>query len=144
MYSLIHFTVVENDYELPPSVWEYYIANPDVEHHNSWSTFVIDGQEIDCFAAFVTTKHFENEGDRFFPLGTTALVPVDGSDVYYPKDQVSNFDEVFGTNTGYVIDPEECMADNFSFAVVYGTDGPDHEGYDNPEIIEGIIDILGK
>ena len=36
------------------------------------------------------------------------------------------------------------MADNFSFAVVYGTDGPGHEGYHNPEIIEGIIDILSK
>lgn len=38
----------------------------------------------------------------------------------------------------------EAMADIFSFAVVYGTDGPDHEGYHNPEIIEGIIDILSK
>ena len=38
----------------------------------------------------------------------------------------------------------EAMADNFSFAVVYGTDGPDHKGYNNPEIIDGIIDILSK
>ena len=142
MYSLIHFTVVENDYELPPSVWEYYIANPDVEHHNSWATFEIDGKKIDCFAAFVTTKHFEKEGERFFDNGTTALVPVDGSDVFYPKDQVSNFDEVFGTNTGYVIDPEECMADNFSNAVVYGMNGPAGNGYNNPEIVEGVFEIL--
>jgi hypothetical protein len=43
-----------------------------------------------------------------------------------------------------VFDPEECTADNFSFAVVYGTDGPNHEGYPSPEIIEGIIDILSR
>ena len=144
MYKIIQFSVAEKDYELPPSVWEYYIANPDVEHHNAWATFVIDGQEIDCFTAFVTTKHFEKAGEEFFDFATTALVPVDGTDVYYFIDQVSNFDEVFGTNTDYVVDPEECMADNFSFAVVYGMDGPEHKGYHNPEIIEGIIDILCK
>ena len=38
----------------------------------------------------------------------------------------------------------EAMADNFSFSVVYGTDGPDHKGYNNPKIIDGIIDILSK
>ena len=27
--------------------YKYYIANPDVEHHNSWASFVIDGKEID-------------------------------------------------------------------------------------------------
>ena len=67
-----------------------------------------------------------------------------GLDVDYPKDQVSNFDEVFGTNTGYVIDPEECMADNFSFAVVHGMNGPAGKGYNKPEIIEGILEILGS
>ena len=36
------------------------------------------------------------------------------------------------------------MADNFSFSVVCGTDGPGHKGYHNPEIIDGIIDILSK
>ena len=144
MYSLIHFTIAQNDYALPPSVWEYYIANPDVEHHNSWATFTVDGKEIDCFTAFVTTKHFENKGEHFFKYGTTVLVPVDGSDVYYSKDQASNFDAVFGTNTGYVIDPEECMADNFSYAVIYGLNGLSGEGYDNPEIIEGIFEILSR
>ena len=140
MYSLIHFTVVENDYQILPSVWEYYISNPDVEHHNAWKTFVVDGKKVDCFAAFVTMKHFEKKDEQFFRFATTALVPIDGSDVYYPKDQVSNFDEIFGTNTGYVIDPEECMADNFSYAVIYGLNGPAGEGYPNPKIIEGIIE----
>lgn len=64
--------------------------------------------------------------------------------MYYTKEQASNFDEVFGKNTGYVIDPEECMADNFSFAVRFGMEGPRGDGYANPEIIEGIIKILSK
>ena len=72
----------EKEYSLPPSVFEYHISNPDVEHHNSYATFIIDGQNIDCFTDFVTTRHFEQEGDNFFGCSTTALVPVDGSDTY--------------------------------------------------------------
>jgi hypothetical protein len=51
---------------------------------------------------------------------------------------------VFGKNTGYVNDPEECLADNFSYALVYGIEGRDKQGYPNPEIIQGILDYLKK
>ncbi len=141
-YKLIHFTVVDKDYTLPPSVFEYHISNPDVEHHNSYATFRINGEDIDCFTDFVTTKHFEKKGETFFDCGTTALVPTDGSDIYYTPDQAENFDEIFGTNTDYVIDPEECMADNFSLALCYGTDGPEGKGYPDPEIIDGMLAML--
>ena len=142
MYKLIHFTVQEDDFAIPPSVEEYFISNPDVEHHNSYATFTIGGEKIDCFAALVSTKHYENKGDSFFSCMTTALVPIDGSDIYYTPEDASDFYEVFGENTGYVIDPEECMADNFSFAVVYGAEGPEGKGYATQEIIDGIIDYL--
>ena len=84
----------------------------------------------------------EQEGDSFFGCSTTALVPVDGSDIYYTPEQAENFDEIFGTNTDYVIDLEECMADNFGYTLAYGMDGPKGDGYPNPEIIEGIMDFL--
>lgn len=142
MYSIIHFTVTDQDYELPPSVLEYYIANPDVEHHNSYATFLIDGKETDCFTAFATTKHAEKPEETFMDFGVTALVPTDGTDTWYTVDRASNFNEIFGTNTGYVIDPEECLADNFSYAVIYGEQGPEGKGYPNPEIIEAIMSYL--
>lgn len=144
MYKLIHFTVQEDDFPLPPSVSEYHISNPDVEHHNSYATFHIGGQDIDCFTDFVTTKHFDTEGETFFDCSTTALVPIDGTDTYYTPEQADNFDEIFGTNTGYVVDPEECMADNFSYAMCYGMDGPQGKGYPDPEIVEGILDYLSN
>jgi hypothetical protein len=50
-----------------------------------------------------------------------------------------SLDEVFGTNTGYVVVPEECMADYFSYALVFGMEGPEGSSYPYPEIIEGII-----
>ena len=142
MYKLIRFTVEAEDYELPPSVFEYHISNPDVEHHNSHATFRINGEDVECFTDFVTTQHFDQPGDSFFANSTTALIPIDGSDVYYTPEEAENFNEVFGTNTDYVVDPEECLADNFSYAMCYGTEGKNGEGYPNPEIIEGIIEYL--
>ena len=144
MYSLIHFTVTDTEYELPSCVLERYISNPDVEHHNSYATFLIDGNPVDCYTAYTTTKSYAEAQSGFMFNEAVVLVPVDGSDVYYEREQASNFDEIFGKNTGYVIDPEECMADNFSYAMLYGMKGDDGKGYPNPEIIQGIIDYLKR
>ena len=144
MYKIIHFTTQEEDFEIPKSVEEYFISNPDVERHNSYATFKIDGKPVKCFTAFVTTKHFEKKGDSFFDSATTALVPINGEDKYYTPEDAENFDEVFGKNTDYVVDPEECMADNFGNLFAYGLDGPEGKGYLNPEIVEAVEDVLKR
>ena len=74
----------------------------------------------------------------------TVLVPTDGTDTFYLPEQSSNFDDVFGSNTDYTTDPEECMANNFADAMQYGLRGRNGQGYPDPEIIQGIIDILRK
>ena len=140
MYSIIHFTVTGTEYELPPCVRELYRSNPDVEHHDSYATFNIDGQEIDCFVVWV----YLQEQDGSYSDDKPVLVPIDGTDTYYLPEQASNFDEVFGTNTDYVFDPEECMANNFKFAMYYGIGGREGQGYPNPEIIQGVIDVVSK
>ena len=144
MYSIINFTVADSDFEIPASVFEYHITNPDVEHHDSYATFIIDGEEVPCFTDFITTMHFEESQSTFFSCSETALIPIDGRDTYYTPAQTSNFYEIFGENTGYVVDPEECMADNFAYAIVYGIEGRDNQGYPNPEIIQAVIDYLKK
>ncbi len=144
MYSLIHFTVADSDFELPPCVRERYLGNPDVEHHDAYAAFTIDGREIDCFLVWITTTDFSETQPGAGPETTAALVPIDGTDIYYTRDQASNYDEAFGTNTGYVTDPEECMADNFAFAMCYGMEGRDGQGYPNPEIISGVIGMVSR
>lgn len=144
MYSLIHFTVADSDFAIPSCAAEYCLSNPDVEHHDSYVTFIIDGHEIDCFTAWITTKHYADVLSGWSDCETTALIPIDGTDVYYTREQASNFNEVFGANTYYVIDPEECMADNFAYAMLFGMRGKDGNGYPNPEIIQGIIDIVSR
>ena len=58
--------------------------------------------------------------------------------VYWYTD-ASDFYTVLGENTDYCEDPEECMATNFSYAVTFGMNGPDGQGYKTPEIIRNII-----
>ena len=140
MYSIIHFTVTGTEYELPPCIKDLYRSNPDVEHHNSYATFNINGQDIDCFVVWI----YMQQEDGSYPDDTPVLVPIDGTDTYYLPEQASNFNEVFGGNTDYTIDPEECLADNFKYAMYYGIDGWNGQGYPNPEIIQDIIDVMKK
>lgn len=142
MYEIIHFKIADHDFELPPSAKEYYLSNPDVGHHDAYASFEIRGEAIDCYVVLNSRKHFENPTDVMLEVAKPVLVPIDGTDIVYEKWQADNFDEIFGKNTDYVIDPEECMANNFAFAMTYGMDGPDGKGYANPEIIEAIIRYL--
>lgn len=142
MYSLIGFTVVDSEYEFPPCVKDSYLSNPDVEHHNSYATFSIDGQDVDCFTVWTTTMDYAEAQSGFSKCSAVVLVPIDGTDIYYTPEQASNFYEVFGRNTDYVNDPEECMADNFKYAMLYGLKGEKGQGYPNPKIIQGVIDYL--
>jgi hypothetical protein len=68
-------------------------------------------------------------------------VPYDNPDIYYTIDEVSNFWDVFGENSNYVITTEQGIADNFSSVVVYGMDG---RGYKDPELIQSILDVMAN
>lgn len=95
----------------------------------------IGGEMRECTAVFTAGKPFEKPGDSFFDDMVTGLVPIDDLSTMYTADDAANFWDVFGENTDYVIDPEETLADNFSFAIVYGTDSAE---YPTPAIIEAI------
>ena len=137
MYALLGFTVEDADYVFAPEVQERIISNPDVGHHNSHAAFDIDGEMKECVVVF-TTKPFEKPGDSFFDEMVTGLVPIDDLSVMYTSDEAANFWDVFGRNTDYVIDPEETLADNFAYTLIYG---PDRE-YATPELIQAIDAIL--
>ena len=146
IYSIINFKIQDKDFELGPDTNTIAYSNPDVDHRNSYATFNLNGVERDCFI-LLTTKPFEKEGDNFMENIGIGLVPVDDTNTYLGLGTDVNpadFFAVVGQNTGYVIDPEECMADNFSYAIVYGKDGIEGNPYPTPEIIEKILDYLKK
>ncbi len=106
---------------------------------NSYATFKIDGKDIDCVTVFTVTKPFEKPGDNFFYRQQTGLVPIDDLSVMYKAEDASNFYDIFGYNTVYVIDPEETLADNFSYTII---EGLDQEWYQTPEMIRAIDKLL--
>lgn len=139
MYGILGFRIREEEFDFSQEIRQQMVANPDVEKHDAYATFKIDGKDRDCVVILTTVRPFENPGDNLFALRTVRLVPIDDLTVAYPKERAENFWEVFGKNTDYVIDPEEALADNFSLAVMKGTDGVI---YKSPEIIQAICDYL--
>lgn len=139
MYAILGFTVVDDDYEFSPEIRDQIIANPDVEHHNSYAAFDINGRMTNCVVVFTTRKPFTQKGDSMFDEMQTGLVPIDDTTTIYTSSDAANFWDVFGQNTDYVIDPEETLADNFADTIIYGLDSMD---YKNPEIILAIDALL--
>ena len=142
MYEVLGFTVAEDDFEISPEIKERMISNPDVGNHDAYATFTINGEKKDCFIVYLTTKDFENPGDSFFDNASAHLIPIDSPDTVYSMDDAEDFWDVFGYNTSYVIDPEECLADNFSYAFLSEEEGFKYLNWPNPEILENIINIL--
>ena len=148
MYKIIHFTVMDKDFIIPKEIYEISISNPDVEHHDSYATFKIDGKNIDCYMVLTAFKPFNKPGDSFFNCLQFSIVPIDSKGEFYLPQDTENFWEIFGKNTPYVIDPEECLADNFSFAILnqeyekYSECKRSELNFKNPEIIEKIINYL--
>ncbi len=139
LYEILGFTVAEEEYEFDPGIRERIISNPDVEHHNAFAAFEIHGEMRNCVVIFTTSEPFRQPGDSFVRSMETGLVPTDDLSVMYTLDDAANFWQVFGRNTDYVVDPEETMADNFSYVIIYGTEGRE---YPTPEIIQSIDAML--
>lgn len=85
------------------------------------------------------TKPFEKEGDHLLSYSSTVLIPTDNLSETYSIDDASDFWEVIGKNTEYVTAAEECLADNFAFAILFGKNGIK---YNSPEIIANIIEYM--
>lgn len=139
MYGIIGFNIQENEFAFSSEIRERMITNPDVGKHNAYATFKINGEDRECVVVITTSRAYQNPGDNMHELMSVGVVPVDELSVLYPMSEVENYQEVFGYNTDYVIDPEEALADNFSYAIMYGVDGMD---YESPEIIQEICDYL--
>ena len=139
MYSLIGFRVLEEDIDIPQNLRDRFVANPDVEHHNSVATFTVNGEKKECYLLFMTDDVFEKPGDTFFTQMYSYVVPL-GESTGCRADDVPDFWDVVGRNTDYVEDPEEAMASNFWFAIQHLEDG--YADFKNPEILEGVVDIL--
>lgn len=154
MYKLIGFNVLPNEIDIPDEIKSHILCNPDVERHDSYATFNVHGKPTDCMLLLYTpaSEYIEgttlndyvggSDGYWLLALDSATHKPYRGEDgkwVIYNCTEASDFDQVMsGGNTSYCDDPEECMADNFAFAMSAYTDVP------NQKLLSDIIATLLK
>lgn len=143
-YSTINFQVVNHEIILPTDIIAKRISNPDIERRDSYVELTINGMSTKCVQVVYSTKPYtEGTIDQYMNVGfiplNEDLIPImkDGQTIIYSADEVQDeFQAKVGKNTPYLIDPEEIMADNFSFMLAHKKD------LANPEIIEKLKNAL--
>lgn len=139
VYDVIGFTVLDRPIVFPSDLIQKLISNPDVSQRDSYAPFTIDGQTMNCTMVIYTDQPY-TEGTLFQYI-KVGLVPLNeqfiplqqnGVTTIYALEQASDFQARVGRNTGYVIDPEEVLADNFSFLIMGKAGLPD------PQIVESL------
>lgn len=136
MYSVINAQVMDKEAEFPEEVAKKVLANPDVESFDSYVTLTINGEKKKCVVFPYCVRGFEKEGDNFFDAIEVKLMPIDDTSKLYSIEEATDFWDVFGKNTNYILAIEETMADNFAYAVIY--DEKIQKKFPNPEIFKKI------
>ena len=115
------------------------ISNPDVSRRDSYAPFTIEGKSMNCTMVIYTDKPYtEGTLSQYIKVGLVPLneqfIPIqqNGITTIYTPEQASDFQERTGKNTNYVIDPEEILAENFSYLMVSKADLP------NPQLVEDL------
>ena len=153
MYAQIGFELLDQDIDFGPALTAMRITNPDVNRYDSYSMFTIDGEEVPCAMIYYNEKEYT--GGPFFMYGKPGLVRLDnnfvpmmptdpaaaatGLPIIYSTHDAEDFYDLIGMNTGYVINPEEVLADNFAYALLDVF--PD--GHPSPEVTERLRAVMG-
>lgn len=138
--------------ELPDSLQPRKITNPDAPRIEHYIEVVTDGKNQPVVPILFSNQdtYQANSGKSFFAYLTFKLMAVEKQEnVWRPKlaagqpwlldvSEVKNFHEQIGRNTGYVIHPEELLADNFVLLVNQKRNLP------SPEIVEKMGRLLAK
>jgi hypothetical protein len=131
------------------------LTNPDAPRNDYCIRLGVDGRAMWTTPILLssTERYDAVKGGDFFAYLLLRFLAVQGGDAINPlanatasRDnpvladpaKVTGLFEQIGQNTGYIIHPEEVMADNFALLVL----GKDH--LRSPEIVAKLRDVLGK
>lgn len=131
-----------------PAAWlPQRIANPDAPFDRHAMRIAIDGRDAWVMPVLVARRVDLRPGETFFSvmdvrllevvIGAGRTMPVlrAGVPVWHAPQQLPEYLAKLGGNTGYIIHPEETMADNFALLVT-GRRVP------NPALLERIEALL--
>lgn len=135
LYAVIGFEKT-NPIELPDSLLPRRLTNPDAPVHQHVIELTFEGEPTYVVPVTLTRFNRYRPGGLFANMDFQFLkvekkgeeyVPSleDGSPVLLSPQNSPDFMEKIGRNTGYVIHPEETMADNFWMLMLGRSDVPD-------------------
>lgn len=143
MYEAIGFIVADDELEFPADLKNVRISNPDVSKYDSYGVFTVGNEKKNCSMILYADRPYT--GGRFYQYFQIGFVSLDenlkavvenGKTKIYGLGDITDFYEVVGKNTNYIIHPEEIAAENFVFAVLDVPDLP------NPELKKKIQALL--
>lgn len=131
-----------------PAAWlPLRIANPDAPFDRDAMRVTIDGRATMVMPVLVARRSELAPGESFFSVMDVRLLEVttadgrtlpmlrDGQPLWHAPEGVPDYLARLGGNTGYIIHPEETMADNFALLVTRGAAR-------NPALLERIEAVL--
>ncbi|MFT5467840.1 MAG: hypothetical protein ACI8UO_002947 [Verrucomicrobiales bacterium] len=151
LYAAIGFMKCD-EVEFPENLASRKLTNPDAPLNDHWIRLELGGKEVFGIPILYSSvdKYDSAKGGEFFDYlqlqmllierepDSDAVKPayIDGLPRLASMARVSGFYEQVGRNTGYIIHPEEILADNFALIVL------EAEELKSPEILERIKKVL--
>ena len=146
MYEVIGF-IKCNEIELPGSLLKRRLTNPDASKYEHFVELEHDGKKIMATPFIQSRKPEYAPGGLFGNMDLKLLVLEkpgekvvvkleDGEPVLLEVSAVPDYLKKIGNNTGYIIHPEETMADNFVLLML----NPD--GAKDPWVVRGLGKVL--
>jgi hypothetical protein len=131
-YGLIGFRI-GNEISLPGAIAPLQITNPDAPRHDSYIDVISEGRKITVVPVLLSRSavfdpQIGTDLDHFWtlrllvvkqvpPEGSFRAVELNGAPVLLELSRAEDFLAQVGKNTGYVIHPEEILAENFALMV---------------------------
>ena len=136
--------------KFPKDLASRKLTNPDAPFSRHAIEFEHEGKLIKVTPILYSRvpKYEEGEGGTLFRYLVFRLLVLDAKNLANPArddagklilldpDEAKNFHKKIGRNTGYIIHPEETMADNFVYMVTGRKNLP------NPEIVKSVRAVL--
>lgn len=148
MYAQIGFTVLDYEIESPKDLKDVRISNPDVDRMDSYAVFKVDSVKEPQRCAMMLYASKPYSGGTLFQYINVGFVALDenlkpimlnGKTLVYGTKQITDFTDKVGKNTSYMINPEEILADNFSFSFMRW-----EKGMDTPSLCEKLRTVMMK
>lgn len=148
MYSIIGFTRC-GEIDLPEGLSKRRLTNPDAPTHEHYISLDVDGRSAK-YVPITFTKSSTYRGGNLFQYLDFQLMELqevegklvpklnDGQPVLKTPRDAPDFIRQIGRNTGYIIHPEETLADNFWMMVL------ESPNIQDPWVTDKLREILKK